>query len=76
MTFSKFLQTKKLTRRDAASFFGVSVTTIQRWCSGGRPESIDLMVKIEGKTDGAVPVSSWVRNTQVPCRDDKSATVA
>ena len=76
MTFSKFLQAKKLTRRDAASFFDVSVTTIQRWCSGGRPESIDLMVKIEGKTDGAVPVSSWVRGAQAPRRDQDTATVA
>ena len=45
---------------DFAKSLGTSPAYLSQLLSGYRRPSLDLMVKIEAATCGAVPISSWV----------------
>ena len=60
MMMRKFLIENKLTQREAAAILGISRPHLSQVVSGSKRPSLDLAVRIERLTDGAVPVSSWV----------------
>jgi transcriptional regulator with XRE-family HTH domain len=51
------------TRQQLADELGIVRGSVDRLCSGLRRPSLELALKIEALTQGAVPVSYW---TQIP----------
>lgn len=47
------------TRQRLADELGIAMGSAARLCSGERRPSLDLAVKIEALTKGAVPVTYW-----------------
>lgn len=47
------------TREQVAKALGIEKPSIDRLCRGGRRPSLDLAIKIERLTEGAVPAASW-----------------
>jgi plasmid maintenance system antidote protein VapI len=57
---SKHLQARRITQTAFAIEVDTTPATISRICAGVFPPSLDLAVRIDRATDGAVPVASWV----------------
>ena len=57
----KYLKANRATQRDFASSLGISQAFLSQLLNGRRIPSLDLAVRIERLTDGAVPASSWVK---------------
>jgi transcriptional regulator with XRE-family HTH domain len=57
------LDEEGITRADVAERLGISRPHVDFICRGDRRPSLELALKIEALTDGAVPVSLW---TKVP----------
>jgi transcriptional regulator with XRE-family HTH domain len=48
------------TRQQLADKLGIELGSAARLCSGGRRPSLEVALKIEALTEGAVPVSYWI----------------
>jgi transcriptional regulator with XRE-family HTH domain len=60
MTLTEWLKEKGTSQEAFAAVVGASQGQISRLLSGARGPGLDLAMKIEKATAGAVPASSWV----------------
>lgn len=49
------------TRQQLADELGITLASAARFCSGDRRPSLEMAVKIEDLTKGAVPVRYWLQ---------------
>jgi len=61
MKMRMFLKAHGLTQREAAAKLDISRPHLAQIVSGAKRPGLDLALRIERLTDGAVPVSSWAR---------------
>jgi transcriptional regulator with XRE-family HTH domain len=54
------------TRQRLADELGITLVSAARLCSGSRRPSLEMAVKIEDLTEGAVPVRYWI---QIPAHE-------
>jgi transcriptional regulator with XRE-family HTH domain len=55
----RYLEAKKMTRRDFADAAGLDFSYVCRLVNGGRRPGVDTAFLIEKVTRGAVPVKAW-----------------
>lgn len=61
-----YLSDNNLRQAEFAAAVGATQATISGLVNGTRSPSLDLAVRIERETKGAVPVSSWVQPATTP----------
>ncbi len=64
--FSEFIRTSGQSRTTWADRLGVSRSYLSDILNGNKTPSLDLAVRIERLTDGAVPARSWVPEVDSP----------
>jgi transcriptional regulator with XRE-family HTH domain len=62
----QFIRNSGLTQTQWAERFGVTSSYLSVLLQGGRKPSLQLAVRIERETDGAVPATSWVAPCAAP----------
>jgi transcriptional regulator with XRE-family HTH domain len=60
---NNYLKSEAITQAGFADRLGVKQSTVSKWCAGDKRPGLDMAVKIEAATGGAVPVDSWVRHS-------------
>lgn len=74
MTLSEFIQSndryRGLPQAEVAALLGMSRPYLTQLLSGAKKPGLDLAVKIERLTNGAVPASAWVPE----CNEQGAAT--
>lgn len=62
----EYIERRNVDRREFAATLGISRGFLSLLESGKRSPGLDLAVRIERMTAGAVPASSWVAETSGP----------
>lgn len=57
---SVWLDEQSLSREHFAALVGTTVAHLNRMCRGARRPSLDLAMKVEQATQGAVPATIWL----------------
>ena len=67
-SISQYLEAASLTQAAFAQQLGVTQGTVSKWKAGEKRPGLDMALKIEAATSGAVPVASWVQHKSTSCR--------
>lgn len=59
--FAEFIKNSGKSQRHWAAALNVSEAYLSSLASGRKTPSLDVAVRIERATDGAVPASSWIK---------------
>ena len=68
--FATYVKAVATSRSDLAKEMGISRPYLSLILTGRRRPSLELAIRIERLTDGAVPVSSWIANEPNPETED------
>lgn len=59
MKISQWKKNNKKTLRELAEMFGVTISTVERWCKKEVKPSPDKMKEVHAKTGGEVTYKDW-----------------
>lgn len=67
--FAEFIKASGKTRASWATRIGVTASYLSDLLNGKKTPSLEVAVRIERETDGAVPAASWIPLAEAPAED-------
>ena len=64
ITLAEYLSKRRMTQTEFAALVGINSANISKLCNKRFTPSLDLAVRIEIATEGAVKAASWVAQDQ------------